>query len=130
MAHKVPTKATQDQATSEAARRALEVTALLEVLGSSRRLLWVNFLSGLARGVGFFLGVSLVGGLLLGMAAIVFDKTASTFGFEDLSLKDVLRAVVVKFEEVRQKVEEVQPELAAKQHPPLDEPPPPGPGDG
>lgn len=111
-----------EQATDAAERRALEMTALLEVLASSRRLLWINFLAGLARGVGFFLGASLVGGLLIGVLAVLFDKAATTIGFHDLSLKDVVRAVVVKFEEIRLEVESVQQELKDKQRPP-DTPP-------
>lgn len=124
MARKAPTKPPQDRVFTQAERRALEVTALVEVLGSGRRMLWVNFLAGLARGVGFFLGASLVGGLLIGLLAVLFDKAASTFGFKDLSLKDAVRAVVVKFEEIRQEVEAVQAELAAKQKPPPPVPPP------
>lgn len=102
-------------ARSEAARRALEVTALLEILGSPRRLLWANFLGGLARGVGFFLGVTLVGALVIGILATLFDHAAQTLGFRDITMKDAVRAAVVKFEEIRTEVEAVKTELAAKQ---------------
>jgi hypothetical protein len=109
-----PPPATGTAATrSEADRRALELSALLEILGSSRKLLWVNFLAGLARGVGFFLGVTLVGALLIGALATLFDHAARTLGFRDITLKDAVRAAVVKFEEIRGEVESVQHEIAA-----------------
>jgi hypothetical protein len=97
---------------TEADRRALELSALLEILGSSRKLLWVNFLAGLSRGVGFFLGVTLVGALLIGVLATLFDHAAQTLGFRDITLKDAVRAAVVKFEEIRGEVESVQREIA------------------
>lgn len=105
----------EDLARAEAERRALEVTALLEILGSPRRLLWTNFLGGLARGVGFFLGVTLVGALVIGILATLFDHAAQTLGFRDITMKDAVRAAVVKFEEIRTEVEAVKAELAAKQ---------------
>jgi hypothetical protein len=106
------TGAAHDAPRAEADRRALELSALLEILGSSRKLLWVNFLAGLARGVGFFLGVTLVGALLIGILATLFDHAARTLGFRDITLKDAVRAAVVKFEEIRGEVESVQREIA------------------
>ncbi len=103
-----------DAARAEAERQALELSSLLEILGSSRKLLWVNFVAGLARGVGFFLGVTLVGALLIGILATLFDHAARTLGFKDITLKDAVRAAVVKFEEIRSEVSDVQDELAAK----------------
>jgi hypothetical protein len=98
-------------------------------------MLWINFLAGLARGVGFFLGVSLVGALLLGLLAVVFDQAARTLGFHDLTLRDAIRATVVKFEEIRSDVEDVQAELAEKRAQsrsmsPAPAPPPVPEGDG
>ncbi len=132
MARKANAKPTREQAVAAAEQHALQVTALAEVLGSGRRLMWVNFLAGLARGVGFFLGATLVGGLLIGVMAILFDMAASTLGFKDLSLKDAVRAVVVKFEEIRQEVDKVQAELKAQREsaPPPEAPVPVEPEDG
>lgn len=110
---------------AEADRRALELSALLEILGSSRKLLWVNFLAGLARGVGFFLGVTLVGALLIGILATLFDHAARTLGFRDITLKDAVRAAVVKFEEIRGEVESVQREIAGGKAAKVGEPAPP-----
>ena len=101
-----------DAARAEAEHQALELSSLLEILGSSRKLLWVNFVAGLARGVGFFLGVTLVGALLIGILATLFDHAARTLGFKDITLKDAVRAAVVKFEEIRNEVADVQKELA------------------
>ncbi|MBM3984964.1 MAG: hypothetical protein FJ296_04620 [Planctomycetes bacterium] len=107
-----PPESADVTARAEADRRALELSALLEILGSSRKLMWVNFLAGLARGVGFFLGVTLVGALLIGILATLFDHAARTLGFRDITLKDAVRAAVVKFEEIRGEVESVQREIA------------------
>jgi len=45
----------------------------LELLGKPKRLLWVNFLAGLSRGVGMLMGAGMIGtliaGILIGLAA-------------------------------------------------------------
>ena len=43
----------------------------LELLGNNRRMLWVNFMAGLARGVGMFLGGGIVGTVVLGILIAV-----------------------------------------------------------
>ncbi len=90
-----------------------ELTGMLDLLGNRRRVMWVNFLAGLARGVGFFLGVSLLGGVLLGLFALFFDKATETLGFKDLTVKQAVRAAYMKFDEIQHDLEEVRAELAA-----------------
>jgi Domain of unknown function (DUF5665) len=114
MARKAKAKPMRDELETHAALQASELAALSELLHSRWKMLWVNFLAGLARGVGFFLGASLVGALLLGMLATVFDTTAEKLGFTDMTLKDLVRATVVKFEELRQDVKESEADLKAK----------------
>jgi len=91
-----------------AAEQSLAAHGLLQILGSRRKLMWINFVAGLARGVGFFLGVSLLGGIFLGVTAIVFDKAAQTLGYRDVSLKQVVQAAVHKFQEIQDYVAEAQ----------------------
>ena len=91
-----------------ATRQSLAAHGLLEILGSRKKLMWINFIAGLARGVGFFLGVSIVGGLLLGATAIAFDKTAETLGFKDVSLRQVVQATFLKFQEIQDYIEEAR----------------------
>ena len=110
-----PAREVEKQVHDEAERRALQTSALLEILGNSRRLLWVNFVAGLGRGIGFFLGVTLVGALLIGLTAGMFDRTAAALGFKHLTLAAAMRATIVRFEELRQEVDQTQAELAAKQ---------------
>jgi len=43
----------------------------LELLGNPKRLLWVNFMAGLARGVGMFLGGGLIGTVVLAIVIAV-----------------------------------------------------------
>ena len=114
MARKAKPKPTREEIETHAALQASELAALSELLSSRWKLLWVNFLAGLARGVGFFLGASLVGALLLGLLATVFDTTAHRLGFPDMTLKDLVRATVVKFEELRQDVKESEQDLKEK----------------
>ncbi|HEX5011468.1 MAG TPA: DUF5665 domain-containing protein [Planctomycetota bacterium] len=114
MARKDKAKPTRQQVETHVAQQASELAALSELLGSRWKLMWINFMAGLARGVGFFLGASLVGALLLGMLATVFDTTAERLGFKDMTLKDLVRATVVKFEELRQDVKESEADLREK----------------
>ena len=58
-------------------RRAAEMTDLMELLHSKRRLTWINFLTGVSRGLGFFLGFSLVGAGVVALAAYFVDLAAS-----------------------------------------------------
>jgi len=124
MARKAKAKPTREEIETHAAQQASELAALSELLHSRWKLMWVNFLAGLARGVGFFLGASLVGALVLGMLATVFDTTAHRLGFPDMTLKDLVRATVVKFEELRQDVKESEEDLKEKAG--VVEPPPEG----
>ena len=142
MARKPKPKPTpQEQAEIETLRQAANITALTELLSNRRKLFWTNFVAGLARGVGFFLGVTLVGALVIGLFATLFDRTAQRLGFKDVTMKDMIRAAVVKFEEIRREVEDVRAELRAEPPPPelrpadpqpeataeqTQEPPPPG----
>ena len=98
----------RQQIDAAATRQSLAALGLLEILGSRKKLMWINFVAGLARGVGFFLGVSIVGGLLLGATAIAFDKTAETLGFKDVSLRQVVQATFLKFQEIQDYIEEAR----------------------
>jgi len=102
-----------------------ELYGLLEILGNRRRLMWLNFVAGLSRGVGFFLGVSLVGALLLGALGYAFNRAATTLGFKDLTLEQAVRAAVLKYEQVEQIVEKTQDEVHSiqEQGPQLPTPP-------
>ena len=78
-----------------------EVNGLFEILGSYRRLLWINFLSGLSRGVGFFLGMTLIGGAIIGLGAYVLDKAAATMGIETFSTESIVRPIYGKYQEIK-----------------------------
>ena len=45
----------------------LEWQNYLDILHKPRRLIWLNFLAGLSRGVGLFLGGGLLGTVVLGL---------------------------------------------------------------
>jgi hypothetical protein len=90
-----------------------ELYGLLEVLGNRRRMMWLNFTSGVARGAGFFIGVTMVGALLLSGIALAFNAAASHMGFKDLTLEQAVRAAVKKFDEVQHIVEKTKEEAAA-----------------
>ena len=85
-----------------------EVTGLWEMLGSRRRLMWVNFLAGLSRGIGFFLGVTLVGGLVIGGTALVLDTTAEILGWKDVTFASMVQSMYGKFQEVRNVIENME----------------------
>ncbi len=53
-------------------RRTAESLDLVDLLRSKRRLMFNNFLLGLFRGIGFFLGFTIVGALLLGILVLSF----------------------------------------------------------
>ena len=114
MARKPKPKPTREELETHAAQQASELAALSELLHSRWKLMSINFLAGLARGVGFFLGASLVGALLFGMLSTAFDATAHRLGFPDMTLKDLVRATVVKFEELRQDAKESEADLKEK----------------
>ena len=80
--------------------RGTELGGLLDILGNRRKLIWLNFWSGLARGVGFFMGVTLIGALLLGALALAFNAAAGYMGFKDVTLEQAVKAVVRKFNEI------------------------------
>jgi hypothetical protein len=90
-----------------------ELYGLLEILGNRRRMMWLNFTAGIARGAGFFLGVTLVGALMLSGIALALNAAASRLGYKDWSFEQAVRAAVKKFEEVQHIVEKTREEEAA-----------------
>lgn len=85
-----------------------EALALVELLGSTRRLAWVNFVAGLARGLGLFLGVSIVGAVLVGVSAFVFDKAFATLGLKDITLKSTVTSAYQKYVEIQDLIADAQ----------------------
>jgi len=75
-------------------RRTSEALDLVDLLRSKRRLMTTNFLLGLFRGIGFFLGVTIVGALILGMVALTFSWIESLLGLEEGTAKSYLQDVV------------------------------------
>ena len=94
--------------------RHAELYGMLESLGNRRRMMWLNFNAGLARGVGFFLGVTLIGALLLGGLALAFNWAVVRLGFADVTLEKAVRAAVRKFEEVQRIVDQTHEEVQAE----------------
>jgi len=92
-----------------------EANGLLEILGSRRKLMWVNFLAGLARGVGFFLGVTLIGALVLATLAFFFNTAAQRLGYKDITLESAVRQAVAQFTEIQKIVGEAKNELEEAQ---------------
>ena len=90
-----------------------ELYGVLDILGNRRRMMWLNFTSGIARGAGFFIGVTMVGALLLSGVALAFNAAASKLGFKDLTFEQAVRSAVKKFEEVQSIVEKTKQEEAA-----------------
>lgn len=90
-----------------------ELYGVLDILGNRRRMMWLNFTAGIARGAGFFIGVTLVGALLLSGIALALNAAASHLGFKDWSLEQAVRAAVKKFQEVQQIVEKTREEELA-----------------
>ncbi|MDO7786229.1 DUF5665 domain-containing protein [Desulforamulus aquiferis] len=43
----------------------MKLAEYVELLGNTKRLLWVNFISGIARGVGIAVGFTILGAILL-----------------------------------------------------------------
>lgn len=43
----------------------MKLTEYVELLGDTKRLLWVNFISGIARGLGIAVGFTILGAVLL-----------------------------------------------------------------
>ncbi|MEG6522175.1 DUF5665 domain-containing protein [Desulfotomaculum sp. 1211_IL3151] len=43
----------------------MKLTEYVELLGDTKRLLWVNFISGIARGLGIAVGFTILGAALL-----------------------------------------------------------------
>jgi hypothetical protein len=62
--------------------------------------------------VGFFLGVSILGAVVLGLFALFFDKATATLGFKDLTMKQAVRAAYIKFDEIQHDLDEVKSELS------------------
>ena len=88
-------------------RRGAELTDLVQFLKSKRHLAWINFLLGTARGVGFFLGFSLVGALVVALAGYFVDFTARTFQSR-YDTRTIVRTVMNKYVEVMDEVERVR----------------------
>jgi len=63
-----------------AIRRSAENVDLLHMLTSKRRLIWSNLILGVTRGVGFFLGMTIFGALVLGILALSLDWFESVTG--------------------------------------------------
>ncbi|MCB9897534.1 MAG: hypothetical protein H6825_05990 [Planctomycetes bacterium] len=95
-----------------AIQRSAEIHGLLEILGRKRKLFAINLLAGLARGVGFFLGITLVGGLVIGATAMAFDFVAETFGLHDVNFTSLMR----RFAEKAVEAERVWEDVRAEQH--------------
>jgi hypothetical protein len=90
------------------ADRHAEIHGLFEILGSRRRLLAVNFFAGLSRGAGFFLGVTLVGGLLIGALGFFVDTTARAVGLDDVTFQSMMRVMAEKAIEAKSVWEDVK----------------------
>ena len=93
-----------------------ELYGVLDILGNRRRMMWLNFTAGMARGAGFFIGVTLVGALLISGIALAFNAAASRLGFKDLTFEQAVRSAVKKFEEVQSIVEKTKQEEAGAAH--------------
>ncbi len=106
-----------------------DVHGLFQILGSKRRLLFVNFMSGLARGAGFFLGATLIGGLLIGALAMFVDTTARAMGFEDVTFRSLMRVFAEKAAEAQKVWEDVADETKTEQTAGPDGMPPGEPGE-
>lgn len=70
---------------------------LTHLLSSKRRLVLSNFALGLSRGIGFFIGLSLFGALLLGTVAFAFDWIDDTLGLGIGNYIDNLVGIGEKF---------------------------------
>jgi hypothetical protein len=97
------------------ARTSSETLALVELLGSRRRLMTVNFVAGLARGIGMFLGVTIVGAILLGVAAYAFDTAFETLGLQNVTLRSTVTSAYGKYVEIQSLINEAQRSLDAAQ---------------
>ena len=89
-------------------QRNAEIHGLFEILGSKRRLLLVNFMAGLSRGAGFFLGATLIGALLLGGVAMFIDTAAQAVGLKDVSFQSLIYDLAEKATEAQQVWEDVK----------------------
>ncbi len=89
-------------------RTTADVQGLTDLLSSRRKLMWSNFLAGLARGVGFFLGVSIVGGVVLGVAALTFDHAFAALGLKDVTLKRAVTSAYEKYVEIQDLIGDAQ----------------------
>lgn len=95
--------------------RGIELGGLLDILGNRRKLMWLNFSAGVARGVGFFLGVTMIGALLLAGVAFAFNAAVGYMGFKDLTLEDAVKAAVRKFSEIEKIATEAQEEVKTEE---------------
>ena len=87
-------------------RRTAEAADLVDLLRSKRRLMLSNFLLGLARGVGFFLGVTIVGGLLLGAVALAFGWVDKAMNAESGTAERFFQRMIDKGEKLKGEVQE------------------------
>lgn len=94
-------------------RRTADLNDFVELLGSKRKMSSANFLMGLSRGVGFFLGFSLVGALLVGVVGFAVDWTASTFRSR-YNTRTVVRGLLEKYAVVMEEMEEARLENTGK----------------
>ena len=95
-----------------------EVNGLFELLGSKRRLLLVNFMAGLARGAGFFLGVTLIGGLIIGALAFFVDTTTRFIGMNDVTFRSITRTLAEQAMEAKQVWQDVEDQQVGTGAPP------------
>jgi hypothetical protein len=96
-------------------RRGAELLGMLEIIRSRRKLMWLNFNAGLARGVGFFLGVTMIGALVLGGVALAFNAAAHWLGYSDVTLEQAVTSTVRRFSELRELVEEARTAVAREE---------------
>ena len=75
-------------------RRTAESLDLVDLLRSKRRLMFSNFLLGLFRGIGFFLGFGIVGGLLLGILVLSFGWVDSLLDRDKGATKSFFQNVI------------------------------------
>lgn len=97
-----------------AAQHAADVHGLTKMLGSKRKLIAVNLLTGLSRGVGFFLGATLIGALLIGGTAYFVDATAEAFGLKEMTTRRMVSALYSKFREIKDVVDGLEAQQEAE----------------
>ncbi len=93
-----------------ATQHAADVHGMTQMLGSKRHLLFVNFMTGVARGVGFFLGATLIGALIIGAGAYFLDASAEAVGLKDVTTRRLVGTLYSKFHEIRSVIDDLEEE--------------------